>query len=664
MATSRIADHVGRVLGDRYRLMRPLGSGGSAHVYVAEDVSLRRRVAVKLLHPGLADDEAFQRRFQAEARVVASLRHPNIVRVYDWGHDDGAAYLVMELLEGGSLRSLLDRGHLLSPAQAAVVGADAARALDHAHRRSLVHRDIKPANLLFDEEGRVCIADFGLARALAEATWTEPSGAVLGTARYAAPEQVRGATLDGRADVYALAIVLVEAVTGLVPFASDTTLGTLMARVDQPLPVSDDLGPLAPMLREAGLPDPGERPDAGELAAALEQAAKALPAPQALPLAGPLLTGELERDADPTAMPGMPVLFDAEAEAPRDDLLVWPVPSSGALPETLDLRDSAPRVPRGASQGADPRPPGVEERARATPPQRSRRLRRLRWWFALVAGAVLVAVGLLALGRPRPVTHVVPDLQGTTRSDAQARLDPLRLHLRTGPPVFDDTRPKDQVVAQDPPPGARLREGRTVTVSLSAGPSPVPVPDLTGLTVDLATQRLLGASLELGAQTARADATVPAGTVITWSHQGEQVPKGSAVDVVVSTGKPKVAVPDVHAKSFADAQAALSAVGLTAVEDDEWNDTVPAAQVSSTNPAAGTPAVVGSPVTVTVSKGPNLVAVPNVVGKSVAVATSVIEADGLTVSEVIGSPDRPVYVTNPPVGSRIKVGSSVKLYTS
>ncbi len=225
MATSRIADSVGRVLGDRYRLTRPLGVGASAHVFVAEDVNLRRRVAIKILHAGLAADGPFRRRFQAEARVAAGLRHPNILRVYDWGYDDGAPYLVMELLEGGSLRALLDRGYLLSPAQAAHVGADVARALDYAHRHGLVHRDIKPANLIFDDEGRITVADFGLARALAEASWTEPTGAVVGTARYAAPEAVRGESLDSRADVYALALVLIEATTGSVPFAADTTLG-------------------------------------------------------------------------------------------------------------------------------------------------------------------------------------------------------------------------------------------------------------------------------------------------------------------------------------------------------------------------------------------------------------------------------------------------------
>jgi eukaryotic-like serine/threonine-protein kinase len=187
MAVSRIGDFVGRVLGDRYRLLAPLGTGGSAHVFLAEDVRLRRRVAVKVLHAALAEDEAFLKRFRHEAQAAAALNHPHIMRVYDWGEDGGddvnGPFLVLEYLGGGSLRDLLDRGYRLSVAQAVLVGLEAAKGLDHAHRRGLVHRDIKPANLLFDDEGRLCVADFGVARALAEAAWTEPTGAVIGTAR-------------------------------------------------------------------------------------------------------------------------------------------------------------------------------------------------------------------------------------------------------------------------------------------------------------------------------------------------------------------------------------------------------------------------------------------------------------------------------------------------
>ncbi|MGH9063655.1 MAG: serine/threonine-protein kinase, partial [Acidimicrobiales bacterium] len=218
MSPSRIADQVGRVLGGRYRLLRPLGSGASGHVFLAEDATLGRRVAVKLLHTALAGDEAFLRRFRAEAQAAAALNHPHIMGVLDWGEDDDGPFLVLEHLGGGSLRDLLDMGHRLSAAQAARVGAEAARGLAYAHRRGLVHRDIKPPNLLFDEEGRLCIADFGLARALAEAAWTEPVGALLGTARYSSPEAAQGLSVDGRADLYALGLVLIEAVTGTAPF--------------------------------------------------------------------------------------------------------------------------------------------------------------------------------------------------------------------------------------------------------------------------------------------------------------------------------------------------------------------------------------------------------------------------------------------------------------
>src|SRR5215510_8054659 len=273
-------EQIGRVLGGRYRLVAAVGTGASATVYQADDVQLRRRVAVKVLHPSLAEDSAFLRRFQAEAQAAAALSHPNIMAVFDWGADERAPYLVLEYLGGGSLRAMLDRGRLLSPSQALLVGLEAARDLDYAHRRGFVHRDIKPANLLFGEDRRLRIADFGLARAIAEAAWTEPDGVVLGTTRYASPEQARGLAVDGKTDVYSLTLTLIEAVTGQVPFAADTTVATLMNRLDKLMPVSADLGPLASVLERAGRPEPSERYDAGELARALVKAAERLPRPR------------------------------------------------------------------------------------------------------------------------------------------------------------------------------------------------------------------------------------------------------------------------------------------------------------------------------------------------------------------------------------------------
>ncbi len=332
MATTRLAEYIGRVLGGRYRLLAPIGTGASAHVYLAEDVKLRRRVAVKILHPALADDEGFLRRFRAEARAAAGLNHANVMAVYDWGEEADGPFLVCEFLGGGSLRSILDGGTRLTPSQALLVGLEAARALDYASRRGLVHRDIKPANLLFDDEGRLRIADFGLARALAEAAWTEPSGTLLGTARYASPEQVRGARLDGKADVYSLAIVLYEAVTGRVPFMADTTVGTLMGRLEQPIPVAPELGPLGPIVARAGRPDAAERLDAMALGAALQATANDLPAPGRLPLAGiAALDDTLARlDADPTEL-GLPVQPSMTPTAP-----VGPADHDAGIPSGHD----------------------------------------------------------------------------------------------------------------------------------------------------------------------------------------------------------------------------------------------------------------------------------------------------------------------------------------
>ncbi len=250
---SSITEQVGRVVGGRYRLLAPIGAGASSQVFAAVDTRLGRRVAVKVLHPMLASDGSFLRRFRAEARLAASLDHPHVMRVFDWGEEEGGPYLVLELLTGGSLRGLLDTGARLSHAQVASLGSEAAAGMAYAHRRGIIHRDIKPGNLLFDDEGHLRIADFGVARAIAEAALTEPLGAIFGTARYASPEQANGSALDDRTDVYSLALVLYEALTGRVPFAADTVSGTLMARVDSTLP---------PARRaRSPRPDPGSRRD-------------------------------------------------------------------------------------------------------------------------------------------------------------------------------------------------------------------------------------------------------------------------------------------------------------------------------------------------------------------------------------------------------------------
>ena len=628
-----------------------MGTGASAHVYVAEDVTLRRRVAVKLLHPALADDEAFLRRFQAEARVVAALRHPSIVRVYDWGEDEGSPFLVMELLSGGSLRGLLDRGQLLSPAQAARIGATAARALDYAHGRGLVHRDIKPANLLFDEEGQVSVADFGLARALAEATWTEPVGAMLGTARYAAPEQIGGGPLDGKADIYALALVIVEAVTGKVPFAADTTIGTLMARVDRDLPLPDDLGPLAPALAGAGTARPGDRSDAAALAAALAAVSRQLPPPAPLTLAGDTDDVSVEDDRDLTEFPGQSKLFDAE----------W-----------IDRQDRLRERKRVVGAAAAPPPPPsaplpvsgpAASAATTSPPRRRRRWRRrLLVLLVVLVVAALAAGGFFLVHKPTP-RHPVPNVVHDTPAVAGAALARLHFQLRVANQAYDEQVAKDLIISQGEAPNRILKEGSVVPVVVSLGLPPVTVPDLTGLSQQDATNRLIGAGLKPGTVSGRFDNTAPKGVVLSWSGQGGQLIKGSAVDLVVSNGPPVVPVPGVSG-TFDAAKAALAGLNLTAVENDVFSNTVAKGQVISTNPASGTSVPVGSDVTVTVSKGPDLVAVPDVRTQTVDSATKALQGAGFSVSGVTGDPTKSVTHTSPAAGAQILRGSSVTLFTT
>jgi serine/threonine-protein kinase len=654
VAPLRIDEQVGRVLESRYRLTRLLGTGASAHVYVADDVRLRRRVAVKVLHPGLTGDQAFLRRFRAEAQVVAALRHPNIGRVYDWGEDGGAPFLVMELLEGGSLRSLLDTGYLLSPAQVLRLGIEAGSALDHAHRRGLVHRDVKPANLIFDEDGHVSVADFGLARALAESTWTEPAGAVVGTARYAAPEQVRGNALDARADVYALALVLVEAATGRVPFATDTTLGTLMARVEQPLHVGADLGPLTPVLEAAGTIDPADRLDAAALVDALRALADRVPPPARLPLVDPLGAGVAERDDDPTAIPGgRPVPFDIDRVPPAE-------PDSG-----VSAAEPATGTPTAGDRDTTLPPDFVAAHQAGEPgPRRPRRWRRRAIIAAVVIVVIAAAAGIGLAVRPQP-THPVPLLRGDNEIAARQALRPLHVGLRIGTRIYDPSAPAGTVIAQQPVTG-RVSEGSSVTVTLSRGPQPVPVPGVVGRSQVDATAALTAAGLKVGAVATATSLTVPTSDVISANPDHGTLLPGQTVDLVVSSGKPTVPVPSLSgtsAASYSGAQAALTAVGLSSSEYQAFSDTVPAGEVIGTNPGAGFPAPVGNTVVVEVSKGPDLVAVPSIAGDTVAAASTALSAAGFSVSGVNGNPTAPASGSTPAAGTRAHRGSAVQIVT-
>ncbi len=640
-----MTEQVGRVLGGRYRLVAPIGAGASSQVFLADDTRLRRRVAVKVLHDALAEDSMFLRRFESEAQLAAALNHPHIMAVYDWGHDD-VPYLVTEYLAGGSLRAMLDRGQRLTPSQALVVGLEATRALDHAHRRGLVHRDITPANLLFDDDGRLRIADFGLARALAEASVTEPTGAFLGTARYASPEQAQGQPVDARSDVYSLALVLTEAVTGSLPFDTDTAVGTLMARVDRPLEVSDELGPLRPAIERAGAPDPADRPDADQLAVSFMATAEALPRPDPLRLAG----------ATPPA---------SAAGAPSD---ATELPSAPG-PEAATVAPPADQ-PR-------PRPRRIERRERRLELERQRaerheaiargEIKRRRWPWVLVTLALLAgaaAGGWFAWQAAETPTHVVPNVVGADIDELGALVgdfgwEIVQLDGR------QDGSGAGEIIAQSPDAGVELEEGAELEVTVSLGNSLVDVPiDLIGLPLDAASLRLEAQGLTTGAIETRFDEVVLADVVLEVDELRPQVARGEAIDLVVSAGPAPRIVPDgLVGINVGRARRLLEETRLVSAETRAFDDDLRRGLVISVSPESGTEVPADSTVTLVVSDGPEPVVIPDVEGLGVLEATEILEEAGLVVDSVDGSPTTEVLTTDPPAGETVERGTGVRVVT-
>ena len=580
----------GRLLGGRYRLGDAIGTGGSGTVYLADDLSLGRQVAVKVLHSSLVGDEAFVERFRTEARLVASLADPHVVSIYDWGVD-GQAYLVTEYLGGGSLRSILSSGRTLSPSQMLMVSLEACRALDHAHRQGIVHRDVKPANLLFGQDGRLRVADFGLAEALTGVASRElyGGGGVIGTARYASPEQAQGLALDGRSDVYALALCMVEGVTGHLPFVADTLEGTLSARVGRDVPIPDTLGPLVPVVAHAGAAEPENRPTARELGRMLLDIAGRMARPEPLPLVGPgevgaaPMPGESDRVA-PTVFPSQPV-----SPAPRP-------------------------------------------------------VRRRRRWTGVLLTALLIVVaavgGMLVREVSRPTQRALPTLVGSSGDSARSLLTELgwlveRLDVRR-----NDTS-AGEVLDMQPPAGTRLAAGETVVLEVSLGSERQSIPPgLVGVSLSEASRLLVDAGLVTGEVTRVNNEDVVAGVVLEVLSSGDTVPRGDAVDLLVSDGPlPRVVPQGLVGMMPADVVAELIALRLAPTMGEEHDEWVAAGRVSRVEPVAGTRVVVGDDVRVVISLGAAERAVPALEGLSLAAAESRLQVSGFRNVVVVGLPE-------------------------
>jgi serine/threonine-protein kinase len=600
-----VADQLlGRLLDGRYRLDEPIARGGMATVYAATDTRLDRPVAVKVMRPGLADDPEFVERFAREARAAARLSSPEVVAVHDQGTDaeTGTAYLVMERVSGGTLRDVLREEGALPPARALDLLEPVLVALGAAHAAGLVHRDVKPENVLISTDGRVKVADFGLARAIETSSVTATTGVLIGTVAYLAPEQVEHGRTDTRTDVYAAGVLLFELLTGAPPYASESPMTVAYRHVH------DDVPPPSRIVE--GIP------------AGLDE----------------LVVRTTRRD--PAARPVDAGAFLAELRAVRADL-----PDAPAGPVVRKA---------GAPTLVVPRP----EPATAPSPSPSGRRRLLLGVLAALVVVAVAAGGWWALlGRYTDAPAVV----GLTETEARETLTAAGFTVDELPPVYSDRVAEDHVVDQDPVPDGRVVEGGTITLRTSLGPDRREVPEVVGRTREQASAALEDVGLAVGGVT-EAFSDLPVGAVVgTDPAQGESLPPDTEVALVLSKGVELLGVPDVQGATRGDAERAITQAGFTPKVTEVFSEDVAKGLVADQSPSSGR-APRGSDVALEVSKGPELVTVPDVVGQDREAAEQALEAAGLTVRTIaIPGPGR-VRSTDPGAGAQVRKGARVTLY--
>ena len=617
-------DFTGRVLDGRYRLTGKLARGGMATVWTGVDERLDRPVAVKVMHPWLAEDPAFVARFTQEARSAARLTAPEVVAVHDTGRDDetGAAYLVMELVRGRDLRNLLQERGALPPARALPIAESVLRALAAAHRAGLVHRDVKPENVLLADDGRVKVADFGLARAVETSQVTSTTGQLIGTVAYLAPELVVDGTVDPRTDVYAAGVLLWELLTGSQPHAGDAPLTVAYRHVNEDVP--------PPSTLVAGLP-----PALDELVVRATRRDPALRPPDAGALLAELL-----------AVPGA-----RGAPAQRQDTLVVPRPAE------------APPAPAPGATAGSLRLPAARTDTPVPEPVRRRRgpSRGLLAFLAVLLVAAGAGVASWSVAAARWTT--APAVLALPQAQATERLRAAGLVVEQAPAEFDEALPAGVVLDQTPDPNGRVRKGGTVTLVLSRGPDRRRVPALSGRTLSAARAALDDVGLETGRVTEQFSTEQPEGRVLRSDPaSGSPLRPGAAVSLVVSKGVEQLPVPDVTGRGRTAAVAALEQAGFEASVQEAFDEQVAAGIVLSTDPDGGR-APRGAAVTLTVSKGPDLVTVPDLRGLTREEADALLEDDDLE-GQAFDLPDGSgsVVTQSPAAGEQVRRGTTVTYY--
>lgn len=616
-----------RHLSGRYELGEILGLGGMSEVHMARDTRLDRDVAVKVLRADLARDPGFYLRFRREAQNAAALNHPMIVAVYDTGEAETATgplpYIVMEYVDGMTLREVVTRDGPLEPTQAIEIIADACQALDFSHQQGIVHRDVKPANIMISTPGAVKVMDFGIARTLADTTGGNrltQTAAVLGTAAYLSPEQASGVTVDARSDVYSLGCVLYEMLTGAPPFVGDSPVAVAYQHVRQdPVPPSQRRGGISPEVDAVVL-----KALAKNLENRYQSAAQ--------------MRTDLIRVHSGQAPEAPKVFTDAE----RTDLLTS---AAGGHRQRTGLV-------HGHRPGADPGAGSVR-----------------RWLITAVALVVLAVAGIVAVNafgnRTHPVS--VPDVHGQTPRDAVAALQSLGFKIRGPIEKPDAAVPFGQVIDTDPGADTTLAGGDEVTINVSSGPEQRQVPTCSNVTVDDCVRRLADAGFDHPKTSATPSPTVPQKMVIaTVPAAGQMSAVTNDITIEVSTGPETRRVPDVPGGQTVDqATTNLKIAGFPIIVTAPVDSPLPSGQVVATDPPAGTNLSVQSAITLKVSRG-NQVPMPSLTGMTYLDVIPYLQGLGL-VGHLLNGGDVPdsddnrnrIVRQDPPAGTAVNRNATI-----
>lgn len=631
-----MSDLTGELIDNRYLLQRLIASGGMATIYAGIDTRLDRPVAVKIMHAHLANDEAFVSRFIKEAKATAALSHPNIVSIQDQGWNEGgppAVFLVMELVEGSTLRDFLNQQGAVSIEQMFQLMTPVISALAAAHKIGIIHRDIKPENILISKDGRVKVADFGLARNMAIGqTMTVESSVVLGSVSYLSPEQVQRGVADARSDIYAVGIVLFEMLTGGKPYEGETPIQIAYRHVNDRIPTlqsikSDIPITISELVHAATAPNPDHRPkDAEELLNKFREIqAQIDPKKRQM---------SLELDLPPSMM---------KSVTKRGKVSVGSA-LEGLKEKTSQLISTKPIKVSKAEDSI-----GTKKRKVSKRVKRNRIIALL-----LLIGLVFGGFRLLNIGKIS-----VPSLVGMSQTEASKSLEPLGLDLEIIEEVFSEDIPKGRVIASEPGGGGKISPDEKVGLILSKGQERILIPRLNGLTPDVASAQLSSLGLTVGEINEIFDMKIAAGYVIaTEPKETMAVKRKAIVNLIVSKGVEQISLQSYVGKGGEQALSELTEMGFDVDAAYKFSDSVFKGQVISQSPEKMESIGKGSKIDLTISKGPEFVFVPNVLGKNKNDASLDLENLGLRV-KIKGSGK--VNNISPAIGAKVKQGAVITL---